>query len=309
MDDSKKHHHHHRRAWWKWLLGVLLALVVVNGVVAAKFYFSAKDAVDKTYKKVSYKKKRTQDTISSGKPFSVLLLGTDTGEYGRSYQGRSDTIMVAAVASNKTTLVSIPRDTLVTIAGHSGNNKINAAYAYDGVSGALNTLQSYLDIPIDHYVEINMKGLEQLSAAVGSVTVYNDLDFTADGYHFAKGNVTINSKNILAYTRMRHQDSRGDYGRQLRQRMVIQAMVKKIASLYSLTKYQSILNAISSNMKTDLTFSDVKKIASSYSKATNIEQVQLKGSGQMIDGVSYEVVSQDALTKMQNTLKTALKIK
>ena len=108
---------------------------------------------------------------------------------------------------------------------------------------------------------------------------------------------------------MRHQDSRGDYGRQLRQRMVIQAMVKKIASLDSLTKYQSILNAISSNMKTDLTFSDVKKIASSYSKATNIEQVQLKGSGQMIDGVSYEVVSQDALTNVQNTLKTALKIK
>ena len=64
----------------------------------------------------------------------------------------------------------------------------------------MNTLQSYLDIPIDHYIEINMKGLEQLSEAIGPVKVDNDLKFTNLDVHFPKGEVTINADNILAYT-------------------------------------------------------------------------------------------------------------
>ena len=247
--------------------------------------------------------------MSKKQSFSILLLGSDTGEYGRTYRGRTDTIMVAAVTPSQTTLVSIPRDTLVHIEGHPGNNKINAAYSYDGMTGALNTIQSYLDIPIDHYVELNMKGLEQLSNAIGPVQVDNDLEFTSLGKHFSKGTVTIDSSNILAYTRMRHEDARGDYGRQMRQRLVVQAMVEKIASLGSLLKYQKILNAISSNMKTDLTFDDVKEIATGYSGAKNIKQVQLRGKGDMIDGVSYEVVSQSELQSVQKTLKDALNVK
>lgn len=306
---STHHHHHKKHVWWKWLLGIVAVFLLVDGVVLARFYFSAKEAVDRSFKKVNYKKKRDSVDMSSRKPFSVLLLGTDTGEYGRTYRGRSDTIMVAAVTPTQTTLVSVPRDTLVHIEGHPGNNKINAAYSYDGMTGALNTIQSYLDIPVDHYVELNMKGLEQLSVAVGPVQVDNDLEFTSLGKHFNKGTVTIDSDNILAYTRMRHEDVRGDYGRQMRQRLVVQAMVEKIASLGSVLKYQKILDAISSNMKTDMTFDDVKSIAAGYSGATNIKQVQLQGKGDMIDGVSYEVVSQSELHDVQNTLKQALNVK
>ena len=108
---------------------------------------------------------------------------------------------------------------------------------------------------------------------------------------------------------MRYEDARGDYGRQMRQRLVVQAMVEKIASLGSLLKYQKILNAISSNMKTDLTFDDVKEIATGYSGAKNIKQIQLKGKSDMIDGVSYEVVSQSELQSVQKTLKDALNFK
>lgn len=308
---SNHHHHHHKKhVWWKWLLGIVCVFLLVDGVVLAKFYFSAKDAVDRSFKKVNYKKKREKSVdMSKKQSFSVLLLGSDTGEYGRTYRGRTDTIMVAAVTPSQTTLVSVPRDTLVHIEGHPGNNKINAAYSYDGMTGALNTIQSYLDIPVDHYVELNMKGLEQLSNAIGPVQVDNDLEFTSLGKHFSKGTVTIDSSNILAYTRMRHEDARGDYGRQMRQRLVVQAMVEKIASLGSVLKYQKILNAISSNMKTDLTFDDVKEIATGYSGAKNIKQVQLQGKGDMIDGVSYEVVSQSELQSVQKTLKDALNVK
>ena len=116
----------------------------------------------------------------------------------------------------------------------------------------------------------------------------------------------IDEDNILAYTRMRYEDPRGDYGRQLRQRMVLEALVKKIATIGSMTKYQSILNAISSNMKTNLTFDDMKAIATKYSSASKIEQIQLQGESQMIDGVSYEVVPQSNLDKVTSQLKKAL---
>lgn len=312
MASNQHRHQHskHKNRAWKWFLWIILAVVLVSGAMITKFYFDAKKSVESTYTPVKHETGRANEVnMKKGQPFSVLLLGTDTGEYGRKYRGRSDTIMVATVTSKKTTLLSIPRDTLVTIAGQSGNQKINAAYSFGGMTGALNTLQSYLDIPLDHYIEINMKGLEQLSKAVGPVEVNNDLDFTNLNTHFAKGKVEINSDNILAFTRMRYEDPRGDYGRQLRQREVVTAMVKKIASVGSLTKYQSILNTISSNMKTDISFAQMKELYANYRDATNINQIQLKGSGQMIDGVSYEVVSKANLQAAQEQLKDELNVK
>ena len=305
---SHHKHHHHRSFWqrhkiWKWVLIVIGLFIVVDVALFGKMYFDAKKSANSTYKQVKTNKLRNTPDLNNGKPFTVLILGTDTGEYGR-----SDTMMLAAVSpkEKKTTLVSIPRDTKVAIPGYGYNNKINAAYSYEGTKGAVNIVQSYLDVPVDYYVEMNMKGLEELSAAVGPVKVENDLEFTNANKTFKKGTVTIDEDNILAYTRMRYEDPRGDYGRQLRQRMVLEALVKKIATIGSMTKYQSILNAISSNMKTNLTFDDMKAIATKYSSASKIEQIQLQGESQMIDGVSYEVVPQSNLDKVTSQLKKAL---
>ncbi|MYU75643.1 LCP family protein [Ligilactobacillus salivarius] len=307
------HKHHHRSFWqrhkiWKWVLIVIGLFIVADVALFGKMYFDAKKSANSTYKQVKTNKLRNTPDLNNGKPFTVLILGTDTGEYGRTYRGRSDTMMLAAVSpeEKKTTLVSIPRDTKVAIPGYGYNNKINAAYSYEGTKGAVNIVQSYLDVPVDYYVEMNMKGLEELSAAVGPVKVENDLEFTNANKTFKKGTVTIDEDNILAYTRMRYEDPRGDYGRQLRQRMVLEALVKKIATIGSMTKYQSILNAISSNMKTNLTFDDMKAIATKYSSASKIEQVQLQGESQMIDGVSYEVIPQSNLDKVTSQLKKAL---
>ena len=67
-------------------------------------------------------------------PMSFLFLGIDTGELGRTEQGRSDTIMVMTLnPSHKTLrLVSLPRDTYVNIEGYDGMDKLNHAYAYGG---------------------------------------------------------------------------------------------------------------------------------------------------------------------------------
>ena len=71
---SNHHHHHHRKhVWWKWLLGIVCVFLLVDGVVLAKFYFSAKDAVDRSFKKVNYKKKRENSVdMSKKQPFSFF---------------------------------------------------------------------------------------------------------------------------------------------------------------------------------------------------------------------------------------------
>src|SRR5699024_12171985 len=70
---------------------------------------------------------------------------------------------------------------------------------------------------------------------VGGVTVTPPLIFTYDGYTFTKGKtVHLNGNQALAYSRMRYDDPKGDYGRQLRQREVIMSVLEHALSFNTL---------------------------------------------------------------------------
>ena len=56
-----------------------------------------------------------------------------------------------------------------------------------------------------------MEGFKDIVDAVGGVDVNNDLEFTQNGHHFAKGNVHLTGDQALAFTRMRKEDPRGDF--------------------------------------------------------------------------------------------------
>lgn len=296
---------------------IVAALVVIAAGVGAKLYFDLSGSIKQTYEAVERKntetKKRQQPVdLNKKEPFSVLLLGIDTGDLGRTEQGRSDTLMVATVNpnDNKTTLVSVPRDTYVDIVGYGTQDKINHAYAFGGAAMSMDTVEKYLDIPIDHYVSINMMGIKELVDAVGGVDVNNDLEFDASGNHYAFGPIHLNGEEVLGYLRMRYDDPRGDYGRQLRQRSVVAAVTQKVLTLDGVTQYRNILDAMEGNMKTDMSFSDMQKIALDYRGAfTTIDQLQMQGDGFMQDGVSYQRVSEDELNSVQNKLKKQLDTK
>lgn len=287
------------------LLIVVLILVLAIVGVAVKVYLDVSGSVGNTYENVDRDNSRNID-FSDEDPFSILLLGIDSGDLGREEQGRSDTLMVATVnpQENKSTLVSIPRDTYVDIVGEDKQDKINHAYAFGGTSMAMDTASEFLDIPIDHYVSINMKGIKELVDAVGGVDVNNDLEFTFDDYNYEFGKIHLNGDQALGYLRMRHDDPEGDYGRQGRQRAVVEAVVDKALSLSGATQYRSILDALEGNMKTDLSFSNMRTIALDYRNAfSNIDQLQLQGEGFMQDGVSYQRVDENELQEVQEALQ------
>ncbi|MEG0293018.1 LCP family glycopolymer transferase [Enterococcus sp.] len=298
-----------------WILGILLVLVIGVTGIAAKVYLDVKGSIKDTYETVERQetgvKRKKEVDLNKKDSFSILLMGVDTGDLGRTDTGRSDAIMVATVSpeDNKTQIVSIPRDTYMEIVGHGTNDKINHAYAFGGPAMAMDSLEKYLDIPIDHYASINMQGIKDLVDAVGGVTVNNDLEFTNEGHTFGMGQIQINGEQALAFVRMRYDDSRGDYGRQERQRLVVEGIAKKLISLSGVTQYQAVLDAVATNMRTDMDFGMMQKIALEYRSAFNtIQMDQMKGEGFMQDGVSYQRVSDEEKQRVQAELKDQLNI-
>ncbi|GAA3319176.1 hypothetical protein GCM10020331_025000 [Ectobacillus funiculus] len=96
-----------------------------------------------------------------------------------------------------------------------------------------------------------MEGFQDIVNAVGGVDVNNDMDFKLAGIHFAKGPIHLNGEEALVYSRMRKLDPRGDFGRQMRQRQVIQSVIKKNGKKNTeiLSSYEAILGAIQKNVK------------------------------------------------------------
>ncbi|MGX7378278.1 LCP family glycopolymer transferase [Carnobacterium maltaromaticum] len=296
------------------LLCLFLLVIGGLGVYAFKVYRDVTNTTDNIYEKVDKDEVRKEPVdVDKGKdPFSVLLLGVDTGDLGRTEQGRSDSIMVVTVNpnTNESKIVSIPRDTYTEIIGQGTTDKINHAYAFGGTSMAVNTVQNLLNIPIDYYIEVNMQGVKDLVDAVGGVDVNSPLEFKQNGFEFTKGPVHLDGEKALAFSRNRYDDPTGDYGRQGRQRQVIEAVVKKAATFSTLTNYKDILNALQNNMKTNLTFDNMYDIQAKYKAAAgNIEQVQMQGTGEMINDISYQIIAPDELARVSGILRNNLELK
>lgn len=289
------------------LSGVLLVMLLGIGTFLGKTYLDVKKTANKVSAPVEGRPDTT--TVMDGDPFSVLLLGLDTGEFGRNDVGRSDTMLVATVnpKDKKTTLVSIPRDTRMEMVGYGTTEKAAHAYAYGQEKMAMDSIDQFLDIKLDHYIWINMEGFEDLVNAVGGVEVDNKFAFEQDDINFPEGKQTLNGEQALAYTRMRYEDPNGDYGRQVRQQEVIGAIADEALTFNGVTKYKQILKAIEDNMKTDLEPEEMFKIAKDYRPSfMNIENETLNGEGEMIDGLSYQIISDEELARVQLLLHQQL---
>lgn len=294
------------------IFGIVLVFVTGGLIWGYGAYKSAQKTFDQTYDSTNIAKSRNvSSVIKSGRPISLLLLGTDTGAIGRHDTGRTDTIIVATLNkdSEKINLTSIPRDTQVTVPDDTiPYEKINAAYTIGGPGTAVKTVQNLLDVPIDFYVIINMGGLERMVNAVGGIEVVSPLTFTYGHASVIKGQKThLNGKEALDYARMRYDDPKGDYGRQARQRQIIKKLVMKGLNISSIPRYQAILASLKNNMKTDMTFDDMIAIRAKYGDATHhIESQTLQGDDAMIDGISYQVASQEEIVKVSNSIRNAL---
>lgn len=312
----------------KKILLMTLAIVLLSvGAVAAygtTFWSYSSNAFSKTYKKIGDKEK--DDIIQATQPFTMLLMGVDMDQATRGGDwegGRSDSMILVTVnpKTKKTTLMSLTRDIMVEIANPDGTSsgtaeKLNHSYSYGQAPMTIATVEKMMDVKIDRYVQINMDGLMSLVDALGGITVNNTLGFPiqiadrepAYTATVDPGKQLVNGNQALVYARMRYDDPEGDVGRQRRQREVIGAIVTKLLKLDGFTQYKKILDAVSTNLQTNIEInaSTIPSLLGYKDSLDTLEAYQLDGEGEMVDGLSYQIPTSKHLLEMQNVIKRSL---
>jgi LCP family protein required for cell wall assembly len=230
-------------------------------------------------------------------PNTILVLGSDARPKGSKEAGaasggsRSDSILLMRVGGGKNARLSIPRDTVVDIPGH-GRDKINAAYAYGGNALAVQTIEQYLGIKINHLIEVNFSNFPDLIDAMGGVSytggcVVSRINggFRNGGYtlRLKQGTSHIDGKQALALARTRHNECNpreSDLTRARRQQKLLSAMKSRLFSPGAFLRLPwiswNVPGALRSDMSGPTLLGLFGALATSGSPATHI----LKPSGQ-----------------------------
>ncbi|GHI05564.1 transcriptional regulator [Streptomyces cellostaticus] len=208
---------------------------------------------------------------------NILVLGSDSrsGKANQALGGgdssgaRSDTAMVVHIDAGRTkaTVVSIPRDTLVTRPScplSSGGSTavayqamFNTAYEVGGPVCAVKTAESITGVRMDHYIEIDFSGFARLVDALGGVTVTTgqDIDDDKSHLHLKAGTHHLNGTRALALARTRHGIGDGsDLGRIGLQQKLVKALLDQMAATDLLTdpaRLYRVADVVTAGLTTD----------------------------------------------------------
>ncbi|WP_455907923.1 LCP family protein [Streptomyces murinus] len=208
---------------------------------------------------------------------NILVLGSDSRSGkadkelggGDSSGARSDTAMVVHLDAGRTraTVVSIPRDTLVTRPScplpDGGSTAVaygsmfNSAFSVGGPVCAVKTVESITGVRMDHFVEIDFSGFVKLVDALGGVdvTTTQSIDDDKSHLHLAAGAHHLDGKQALALARTRHGIGDGsDLGRIGLQQLLVKALLERISGTNLLTdpaKLYTVADAVTKSLTTD----------------------------------------------------------
>ena len=198
-------------------------------------------------------------------PFVVYLSGSDTRNKTLSTTGRSDVNILAVVnpETKQVLLVNTPRDYYIPNPASSAGTKDKLTHCGNyGITCSMQALMDLYGIELDYYAQINFTGLETMIDAIGGVTVTADTSFTTmDGYHFPKGEVTLNGAQALSFARERKNLATGDNGRGRNQMKVITAVIHKLTSGSTLlANYGDIMESLTGMFATSMPASDISSL-------------------------------------------------
>ena len=218
------------------------------------------------------------DTREGLTPAELKLLRV--GSVKSAAGARSDTMMLVHISKSRdnAVIVSLPRDSLVTIPAHIGQDgktqvaemqgKLNAAFAWGGASLLIQTLEAKMNLRIDHYVEVNFAGFKNVVDALGGIQVCSKVPINDPQSHLVMdaGVHTLNGIESLKYVRTRDFDGLGDIGRMQRQQQFVSAVFRKATStgvLLNPFKVKDLISAVFKTVKTDETLnqSDIVNLA------------------------------------------------
>ncbi len=205
-------------------------------------------------------------------PFIVLISGVDSRTPGAlSEKARSD-VNILVIVNPKThnvLTISIPRDTYTPLGCRTFEmDKLTHAGVY-GVDCTVKTVENLFGLKVNYYVKINFTSFMKIIDAVGKIEVYSKYAFTtskyvsyAKSYSFIEGMNIMSAEQALFFSRERHNFPGGDEQRGLNQQEVIKGLIKKLTDASTLLKVESIINAASNSIDTNLTTDNVLSLVS-----------------------------------------------
>lgn len=213
----------------------------------------------------------------TGSGTNYLIVGTDSRAdvdptienaalvFGDGVAGeRTDTIAVLHLGGDGARLLAVPRDLFVPLDGGSPS-RINAAYSRGGPAALVRTVRAALDIPIDHYLEVDFAGFLGLVDALGGVTVSfdNPAYDPKSGLDIAvAGPVRLDAADALAYVRSRdyheilpdgsvRRDPTADLGRVQRQQRFLAAVFDELAAVRNPWRAAAIVEEVADDIRLD----------------------------------------------------------
>jgi LCP family protein required for cell wall assembly len=271
------------RRWPRVVIGAAaaLALVAMSGVAAAWMYGRSVNAGLTRTNAFSGVLNGLSSGSPSGSPstgprpivtvtnaMNILVLGSDSRNPDTTAGTRSDTMMLLHLDADHrhAYVISIPRDTWVYVPaspdGRNGNTmaKINAAYTWGGTPLAVQTVEAFTGVRVDHVVLIDFAGFQQVVDALGGVDMTVDQTITsifAPHRTFAQGQRHFTGAEALDYVRQRYQFADGDFTRERHQQQFLKALLDKATTMGTLSdvgKLNGFLRAVTKSITVDENF-------------------------------------------------------
>jgi LCP family protein required for cell wall assembly len=269
-----------KRTWLDKVLlaGVVIVALALVGVGTSYFY------VQYRFHQVHKVAVKHLTVAPVGQPFNVLLIGSDSradvsstdashlGTEATAGGQRSDVVKIVHVvpATGQVSVLSIPRDTMVTVAGDTSEighyNRINATYN-TGPDQLVQTIELNFGIPIEHVVQINFEGFRGAVDAIGGINlnfpypakdVETGLDITSPGCQHLNGGYSLAVARSRDYEYLKNgywqYDPTGDYGRIQRQNAFLKALINQAESKYNPLTLNAFIGSVVQGVTIDSTF-------------------------------------------------------
>ena len=291
----------------------LLICVSAYGIYLVK---QAESAVDSAYEPTGNVEEPVEPLTDN---ISILFIGVDDSqERNQSADNiRSDALVLATLNNQDKSikLVSIPRDTYTYIPDSGKEDKITHAYALNGPSSTIESVEELLEVPVNYYLRMNFDAFIDVIDALGGIKVEVPYDITEqdendsqDAIELKEGIQFLNGSEALALARTRHYDN--DIERGKRQQMILQSIMNRALSVGSITKYGDVFEAVGDNMKTNMRFQDMRALFE-YAKngKPDVETITLDGYDDMSTGIYYWKLKEESLMEIQDVLQSHLGLK
>ncbi|MGN0118415.1 MAG: LCP family protein, partial [Streptomyces albidoflavus] len=242
----------------------------------------------------------------------LLVLGSDSrsgdnGKYGRDEgAARSDTAMVVHLheGRKKATVVSIPRDTLVTrpdCAAEDGSTvsggqrqMFNTAYEAGGPACAVKTVEQMSGIRMDHYLEVDFSGFQEIIDRLGGVeiTTGKAIDDDKSGLHLDQGTHTLDGEQSLGLVRTRHGVGDGsDLGRIQLQQTFLTALMHRVQDMGLLSSPKKLYGVADASTRSLTTDAELDSVPALLDFARGLKGLKPEGMEMLTLPVEYDAAN------------------